>query len=1281
MARHFVAWWILLLVVWIANATAQTAEPSIAAFVTATGGALHFKWTISTAWISTNTKDDIKSFLVVLDGNEIGNKSPDTTSYDLYGLTGNTEYTLQVKASFIDNSSASPLYSDVIVATTLDQSAPAIPTSPTELAVGGGFVQVSVQPPLDSGGTDLSRVTVVVWRLSTLTELLRQSQSPENSDSLIYDIYGLDALTSYRISAFATNEGGISSSESNALNVVTTSLQIPGPCPSPTILSTTGASIVLKLNPPLDDGGDRIRGYNVYMTTEAVVDFVEVASTFGSDTIDTVEILSSSELENQPLLPETRYIFKAVAVNLADICISVPSSLQLADATNATTAAASVPGPPPSPYFLKASGGMITMSLIKPFNMQGAELTGFLITITNDDGTSFTSSFETVDNVTYDAAPLKASTSYSISAAVTTNLGTSSYSTSTIMNTTASSTPTPPRDIKVMSVTGSSAMMEWSLPRDSGGVDITGYTIFLMPLGSQEERYALSSSTLLKDLIAETLYTVKVIATNADAKNSSRSVGATFKTQSPTPPSEPQGISSIFASGGAIEVAWNPPLDRGGGLLSSMGYKITIFSSTSCFDKAAEDSCSKCNSVKLSVEQHKLIKNSGYTYRMPCGRIVSAKEPRMVKGTTSAVFNGLNYSSTYYFGVQAINQAGRGDCTVFQGLRTTSQTPPSYPSNLRQLSATGGSVQLTWDAPLDTGGGPVVGYYVYRNYELLTPGYITPPFTDCGGMMADTAYVYGVTAVNASLAEGAMTSTKISTETFSTPLPPTLSLTGRMYNSLQVSVIPPCDTGGEGSLSYQYVVKYAGVEVEASTFNCCNFVVQGLEPNTQYVIFARVVNILSSASLWAEATYKTTSGIPLSPVASMLKVGTYSAVVALGLQPFGTEILSFGVSLFQDDVEIQQEIVTCGNDDDVGQYICPASYKLETLAYETEYKISVHANGPLGSSDSSLVWFNTSGISTGVFGMSKTDYSADKDGVIRTVVHRSSGTSGSIAVGVNMTEPDTESANVTFTIWNDDSAELLPSLVAVGPFGVDLAGQHVARLHTDAWQQPGFVSFSEAPSGVLEDESFAMVNVNTGGKPLTYSTLYMRKFVDSGSGTETEFLVGCKVEMAGFDNPSCTVSNLLASTSYEVYTVFTNAMGESPEGERAVFQTSATIDLPSPPLNLRAPVITAGNIELQWDAPDDLGGASDVVGYIVYQKYSVATDGYFTLYDGQDSKEQIFTARGLKRSSTYAFAVVALNDASFCADPASYNAEQLQLVGVLLMILPVWNWEGTMLNW
>ncbi|KAK1948573.1 Twitchin [Phytophthora citrophthora] len=113
--------------------------------------------------------------------------------------------------------------------------------------------------------------------------------------------------------------------------------------------------------------------------------------------------------------------------------------------------------------------------------------------------------------------------------------------------------------------------------------------------------------------------------------------------------------------------------------------------------------------------------------------------------------------------------------------------------------------------------------------------------------------------------------------------------------------------------------------------------------------------------------------------------------------------------------------------------------------------------------------------------------------------------------------------------------------------------------------------------------------------------------------------------------------------------------GESAPGEIKSFQTTSAIDLPSSPLNLRATQVTAGNIKLEWDAPADFGGASDVVGYIVYQKITVSGAAFFTLYDGQDSKERSFVARELMRGSSYAFAVVALNDASFCADPSLYN--------------------------
>ncbi|ETP13776.1 hypothetical protein F441_11168 [Phytophthora nicotianae CJ01A1] len=188
-----------------------------------------------------------------------------------------------------------------------------------------------------------------------------------------------------------------------------------------------------------------------------------------------------------------------------------------------------------------------------------------------------------------------------------------------------------------------------------------------------------------------------------------------------------------------------------------------------------------------------------------------------------------------------------------------------------------------------------------------------------------------------------------------------------------------------------------------------------------------------------------------------------------------------------------------------------------------------------------------------------------------------------------------------------------------------------------------------------------------GGMPLSHCALYLRKTTDTASTTNEVFTIACSMDLSAFEDadPTCTSSNLLVSTSYEVYTVFSNAMGESPPGECAVFITNSVIALPSPPLNLRAPTITAGNIMLEWDEPDDLGGAAGVIGYIVYQKYDVWNDDYFTLYDGQDSRDRSLTARGLTRNLTYFFAVVALNDASFCVDPDQHNMSSFLEVSTL----------------
>lgn len=197
---------------------------------------------ISAAWKSSNSVDEVEDFRVLVDDLERATVGSDALRYDLYALTNNTAYTFQVKATLVNGGSS--LYSGVISATTLDRTAPDAPDTPRQLAVTGGFVQVSVHPSADTGGADLVSVTVIVRSVDSLTVVAHQSQSPENSDLPTYNIYGLDALTTYRISAFATNEGDQMSLEGAHLVITTTALQLPDPCPSPKVLETTGVTLL-----------------------------------------------------------------------------------------------------------------------------------------------------------------------------------------------------------------------------------------------------------------------------------------------------------------------------------------------------------------------------------------------------------------------------------------------------------------------------------------------------------------------------------------------------------------------------------------------------------------------------------------------------------------------------------------------------------------------------------------------------------------------------------------------------------------------------------------------------------------------------------------------------------------------------------------------------------------------------------------------------------------------------------------------------------------------------
>jgi hypothetical protein len=209
-----------------------------------------------------------------------------------------------------------------------------------------------------------------------------------------------------------------------------------------------------------------------------------------------------------------------------------------------------------------------------------------------------------------------------------------------------------------------------------------------------------STSYRIKGLIAETTYTVKVIAMNEISLESSASKvkGATFQTLSPTLASVPSGIAALTATGGAIEVAWQVPDESGGTAYDGLIYNVSMFRIAPCFTNGSDSNmsnCAACDVARLpsgddrfapdqSCEQPSAAscpdgsrsccvtsRSSPVGGGQLCSRVASRNRFRLVLGgATVTSFQQLNHSTTYYFAVQVLNNAGRSPFSPIVGLRT-----------------------------------------------------------------------------------------------------------------------------------------------------------------------------------------------------------------------------------------------------------------------------------------------------------------------------------------------------------------------------------------------------------------------------------------------------------------------------------------------------------------------------------------------------------------------------------------------------------------------------------
>jgi fibronectin type 3 domain-containing protein len=425
---------------------------------------------------------------------------------------------------------------------------------------------------------------------------------------------------------------------------------------------------------------------------------------------------------------------------------------------------------------------------------------------------------------------------------------------------------------------------------------------------------------------------------------------ASAMTGDTTAPSVPTGLAGVAANCGQVILGWNASTDTGGSGLG--GYNVYVW------------------------------QNGTWTFV----DLVT---------TTSASLSGLAASTTYYYAVAAVDNAG--NVSALSGWVAVS-TPactvslPAAPTGLAASAVSCGQIDLTWNA--STGASSYM-LYVWQNGAWTPSKQVTTTYTSVTGLAASTTYYYAVAALNSAgtsalsgwvgaTTPGCATSTTTTTSSSSTTTtlasgttPPTpTGLTAAAASCSQVNL---SWNASSGATAYRVYIWQNASWVTLTQVVTTSAASTGLAGSTTYYYEVAALNSAgaSAPSAWvaattpACATSTTTTSTSTTTTTTTLGCGdTIAPTVPTGLGATATSCsqIHLGWSASSDSSGIAPRYyVYRNNGTSPIATVSTLAYDDAGLAASTSYSYNVAAVDGCGnvSGKSVTVVANTPACSTG----------------------------------------------------------------------------------------------------------------------------------------------------------------------------------------------------------------------------------------------------------------------------------------------------------------------------